>query len=182
MLKPANTKRSASQGIVCECCINRCSKSEMLEYCAEPEKRRKRSLLLRASSTVSEHSVIRSQADVDEFYRQLDEEIQESSEDSSESTFDLKEFENQPLIQLLEQQKEINIQQAKNSKRNSGEDNEQRLKDYLRAKYRAMLSDNNGFYPTATQKSIHSKGSDYSLLYHLYELFKDEQPKNLHVG
>ena len=107
MLKPANTKRSASQGIVCECCINRCSKSEMLEYCAEPEKRRKRSLLLRASSPVSDQPVIRSQADVDEFYRQLDEEIQESPEDSSASTFDLREFENQPLIQLLEKQKEI---------------------------------------------------------------------------
>lgn len=151
----------------------------MTEYCAEPPMRRKRSLLqLGALPDDGKYPSIESQADVDEFYRQIEKDA-ESLKDQDAVTVDVREFESQPLIKLLERQKQANIQRAQNSKRGSEEDFDaqegQRLKDFLKARYKAMLTNNREPY-SEPQPSAKGDNSDYSLLYELYELFKDEQP------
>lgn len=119
------------------------------------------------------------------FYEEVEE---ESKTAVNMPIIDFREFENQPLIRLIERQKTINIareaeEDAENEKRDSSEKDSAevraQLKDYLRSKLAHMLvSNGHDSVPlqdenTPSTEHYH-QGEDINLLHQLYELFRDE--------
>ncbi|XP_067947270.1 uncharacterized protein [Watersipora subatra] len=131
-LKPSKRSDGLSTGIVCECCLHRCSRAEMSEYCAGS--RRKRSVR-GALNELDQRS----------FY-------EEDATKDLDETMTLEELMKHPVIQQLERQKEINIQRISESKRTSkeatsyelGEDEQYReLRKQVEGELVKLLADQN---------------------------------------
>ena len=95
------TKRNLATGIVCECCVNRCSSRELNQYCAEPTRRR-RSVRSIVTGGVAEPASPFTEDIVNKIY----EEIAVESKVSQARTFTLDDY---LKMEIVEENKRENI-------------------------------------------------------------------------
>ena len=115
-------------GLVCECCVNRCSPAEMRQYCSGSNTRRKRGI------DTDHKMTLFTEEGLNEFYEELD-----NMEADEYERMTVAELEQQPILRLLEKQKEINIRKGTSLKRVSaadgiGQSDSTPMQQYLKTK------------------------------------------------
>ena len=108
-------KRDMEVGIVCECCVNRCSKNELFQYCALDQARRRRSVKSIFTGGAAEPVSPFTEEIVNEMYEKIEE-----NKDLQTIRLTLEEH---LKIDIIEENKRENIL-AKSHKLNTGSDSE----------------------------------------------------------
>lgn len=182
-LSSPSKRGSSNQGIVCECCVNRCSLSELDQYCAQPGKRRRRSIKLTAPTKQIPY------IDDDESLNRFYDELETTDVDPNE-VMSIEELERQPIVKLIELQKVKNIQQGSNKRGSesvkvSEEDptgSNSLLREFLRRKLFELLSKSQ---TSTTQQPIEKTeepltDEEKQILHDLFQLFKSEIDVQFH--
>lgn len=133
-LQASKRSDSYNTGVVCECCIHRCSYGEMLQYCSSSKSgRRKRSIFAGKEEEI-----------MDEIYNEIAMKMKDY--DGPLPTWE--ELIDDPVLQRLKEQKLANIASSEERKRVSGEmaeaapidkEKEVQLKDYMRSRLLKMF-------------------------------------------
>lgn len=166
------SKRNGNTGVVCECCVHRCKRSEMMQYCA-PSGRRRRNVRRQITDE-----------DIERFYDQLDSMRADDSQQDSALSYD--EFEQQPIVKLLEQYKQINIAREESTETNSAGDeygsnmadekaSQNKMSDYLRESLIRLLAKSESSVPV--KSSPHLTAQENADLHSLWELFENDGKK-----